>query len=241
VSTHDQLINFLRSRDVEVSTGHYVVRPPDTIAIHATGAPEIDGSSQMLRPDGKITLRLVGEVDVAGLTTAEIGAKLTAQLSRYYVDPEVLVEVTGYRSQYYYVFGQVAGVGPRPYTGRDTVLKALAEAAPTSMAWKSQIRIIRPSPDKSERNTIVVDLDRMLENGDTTEDILLEEGDVIQVPPTPLAWIGDRIREVLYPVGPLMNAYTTPMGPIGATHAYEDEFDSNKNNSDRDRVRRLRP
>jgi polysaccharide export outer membrane protein len=238
-STHAQLVEFLRSHEVEVSTGHYVVRPPDLIAVHSPDVPEIDGAAQTVQPDGKVMLRLLGDVDVAGLTTDEIAAKLKRLLSRYYVDPEVLVEVAGPRSQFYYVFGEVSGAGARPYTGRDTLLKALAEAQPTYLAWRSQISIIRPSAKEGERKTITVDLDRMFKSGDLTDDILLQEGDVIQVPPTPLAWVGHRIRELLYPVGPLMSAYTLPAGPINATENYQDHFGNDQEQNGRRRP--LRP
>ena len=236
-SPHKQLVEFLRAHEVEVSTGHYVVRPPDVIEVHSPDVPEIDGAGQTLRPDGKVVLRLLGEVDVAGLTTEEIAAKLQSLLSRYYVDPEVVVNVAGYRSQFYYVFGEVSGAGPKLYTGRDTLLKALAEAQPTYLAWRSQISIIRPSAKEGECKTITVNLDRMFKSGDLTQDILLQEGDVIQVPPTPLAWVGHRIRELLYPVGPLMNAYTTPAAPLYATHAYEDEFSEGSDRGNRPRRR----
>jgi len=225
-STHGQRSNFLRSHEVEVSSGSYVVRPPDTVAIHSADVPELDGASQTLRPDGKIVLRLLGEVDVAGLTTGEIAAKLKSLLSRYYVEPDVMVEVVGYRSKYFYIFGEVGSPGPRLYTGRDTLLKALAEAQPTFLAWRSQIKLTRPSAKEGEARTITVNLDDITKRGDLTNDILLQEGDVIEVPPTPMAWVGHRIREVLYPVGPLMSAYTLPAGPMTATHAYEDEFGS---------------
>lgn len=235
---HGELVNFLRSQEVEVSTGHYAVRPPDSILVHSPNVPEVDGSIQRVRPDGKVVLRLVGEIDVAGLTTGEIASKLEKQLERYYVDPEVVVEVAGYASQHYYVFGEVGAPGPKPYTGRDTLLKALAEAAPTFLAWRSQIRVLRPSAKEGEQKTIVVDLDRMVRAGDLSGDILLQEGDVIEVPPTPLAWVGHRIRELLYPVGPIVQAYTFPEEPIDATNTYEDEFGDDDDDSDGRRFRR---
>ena len=230
-STHAQLVEFLRAHEVEVSTGHYVVRPPDLIAFHSPDVPEVDGAAQTVRPDGKVVLRLLGDVDVAGLTTEEIANKLKNLLARYYIDPDVIVEVAGYRSQYYYVFGEVSAAGPRLYTGRDTLLKALAEAQPTYLAWRAQIRVLRPSANEAERKVITIDLDRMLKKGDLTEDFLLQDGDVIQVPPTPLAWIGHRIRELLYPVGPMMGAYTLPALPIEATESYDDHFNGEDQNN----------
>lgn len=232
-SNHGQLIEFLRAHDTEVSTGQYAVRPPDVIAIHSADVPEVDGAQVALRPDGKITLRLLGEIDVAGLTTEEITSKLKAQLSRYYVDPEVMVEVAAHRSQFYYVFGEVDNAGPKPFTGRDTVLRALAEAQPTFLAWESNISVVRPAPDEQNRKVIKIDLDDMVEDGDVSKNVLLQEGDVIYVPPTILAWIGNHIREVLYPVGPVLNAYTTPASGLLAHQAYEDEFDDDDQGRDR--------
>jgi polysaccharide export outer membrane protein len=200
--------------------------PPDSIAVHAPAAPEIDGVRQTVRPDGKVTLRLLGEVHVAGLTTKEVAEKLEAQLSRYYVAPEVVVEIAAYRSQFYYVFGQVARPGAKPYTGRDTLLKALADAKPTFLAWRSQVRVVRPSPDEKERKTVIVDLDEMVRTGDVNKNFLLQEGDIIEVPPTPLAWLGLRVREVLYPLQPAMRTYEEPTNIIRATDVYEHGFET---------------
>jgi polysaccharide export outer membrane protein len=224
-STHGQLAAFLRSNDAAVSTGHYTVNPPDAIAIHAPGAGEVDGVVQRVRPDGKVALRLLGEVHVAGLTTQEIAEKLKTQLSRYYIEPEVVVEVGRYRSQFYYVFGEVMRPGPKPYTGRDTLLKALAEATPTFLAWRSQIRVVRPGPEEDATKAIVVNLDQMIRTGETEQNVLLQPGDIIEVPPTPLAWIGHRVRELLYPMEPVIEAYTGPAQVIRANETYQGRND----------------
>jgi polysaccharide export outer membrane protein len=228
-TNHGDLVAFLRSHEAEVATGHYAVRPPDSIMILAPEAPEVHGTKARLRPDGKIVLRLLGEVDVAGLTTEEVADKIRAQLSRYYVDPEVVVNVSEYRSQFYYVFGQVEAAGPRPYTGRDTLLRALAEAKPNFLAWRAQVRVTRPSAEEGERKIITVDLDKMTRSGDLTMNILLQEGDIIEVPPTPLAWIGLRVRELLYPVQPAISAYTTPAAVMNAQDVYDDDPDDDNN------------
>jgi polysaccharide export outer membrane protein len=218
-STHEQMVAFLRSHDAPVSTGHYTVSPPDSLAFHAPGAAEIDGVVQRVRPDGKVALRLLGEVYVAGLTTQEIAEKVKAQLSRYYIDPQVIVEVAGYRSQQYFVFGEVASPGPKPFTGRDTLIRALAAARPTFLAWRAQIRVVRPDPDGGESKVIIVDLDKMVHNGDVGQNVLLQPGDIIEVPPTPLAWIGHRVRELLYPVSPAVRLWDSP---AEALETYDD-------------------
>ncbi|MFQ6049326.1 MAG: polysaccharide biosynthesis/export family protein, partial [Phycisphaerae bacterium] len=63
---------FLASHEQVVSSGQYRVAPPDVIAISATLAPVIDGQVQPVRSDGKISLRLLGEVKVAGLSPKQI-------------------------------------------------------------------------------------------------------------------------------------------------------------------------
>lgn len=231
-SRHEDTIAFLRSHETTVATGEYVVHPPDSIAIHAPGASEVDGTVQTVRADGRVVLRLLGEVDVAGMTTETIAEKLEAQLSRYYVDPEVVVEVDRYASQFYYVFGEVSSPGPKRFTGRDTLLAALAKAQPTFLAWRQQIRVTRPSPEDGERKTIIVDLDEMVREGDTTMNILLQPGDVIEVPPTPLAWLGHRVRELLYPMEPALQAYTLPASGIHANTVYRDEFSNSSDGTD---------
>jgi protein involved in polysaccharide export with SLBB domain len=228
-ATHDQLVAFLRSHEAEVASGSYVVRAPDVIAIHAPGAEEINGSIQPVRSDGKVVLRLLGEVDVAGLTPEEIGNKLEAQLSRYYVEPEVIVDVAGYNSQFFFVFGEVAVPGPRSYTGRDTLLMAIADAQPNFFAWLQQVRVTRPSPEGMERKTIVVDVAKMIRTGDSSENILLQEGDIIEVPPTPLAWVGHRVRELFYPLDPVLRAYQFPADVMDTTDIYR--YGTSRNSS----------
>jgi polysaccharide export outer membrane protein len=222
---HGELVAFLRAHDAAVSSGDYRVHPPDQLTIHAPGAPEIDGATETVRPDGKLVLRLVGEIDVAGLSTHEISGKIREQLSRFYVEPEVATEVIGYRSKHYYVFGQVHRPGPKYYTGRDTLLRALAESQPTFLAWRSRIRVVRPSPDEQGRKVIIVDLENMVRSGDVSQNVLLQEGDIIEVPPTPLAWLGLRVRELLYPVEPAIRSYVGPAETITATNEYQHGID----------------
>jgi polysaccharide export outer membrane protein len=172
-------------------------------------------------------------VQVAGLSTEQISAKLQDLLAKYYVDPEVVVNVARYASQHYYIFGEVTKPGPRLFTGRDTLLRALAEARPTFLAWRTQIRVTRPADtEDGESKTIVVDLDEMVRTGDLTKDVLLQPGDIVEVPPTPLAWVGLRVRELLFPVTPVLDLYNAPADAIRSTRIYEDEFGSSNDDYD---------
>lgn len=218
----DELRHFLRSHETVVSAPEYRTAPPDVIQINCAQAPEVDGEVQVIRSDGKISLRLLGEVKVAGLTPQETANRLETLLARYYVQPQVSVNVLGYRSKSVYVFGQVARAGAQPYTGRDSLIGALAEARPTYLGWTSQVKVIRPSPDKNTRHEITVNVDDLMERGDLHKNVLLQEGDIVFVPPTPLAWVGLRLREVLFPVTPVAQTMVAPASVAASADVYDD-------------------
>lgn len=207
----DQEINaFIHDHEASVSGTDYIVLPPDIIEISAAQAPEIDGEVQEIGHDGKITLRLLGQVKVAGLTPVGIARKLESLLGKYYTNPTVNVRLTEKLSKRIYVFGQVRSPGPYKYTGRDTVLGLLAKSQPTFLAWKSEIKVIHPSHEGEKRHILKIDADQMMHEGNLAMNVLLEEGDILYVPPTPLAWVGLRFQELLFPLLPVTNLLNQP-------------------------------
>jgi polysaccharide export outer membrane protein len=200
----------MHSWEASVSGTEYEVQPPDWIEISSANVPEIDGEIVTINPDGKVSLRLVGEVKVAGMTPTVIARKLESILSKYYVNPVVSVRLFDRRSKRVYVFGQVYQVGAHPYTGRDTVLSMLAQAKPTFIAWERNVKVIRPSHEENRRHVVTVDTSKITEEGKLELNFLLEEGDIVYVPPTPLGWLGLRIQELLNPILPAQQAVTAP-------------------------------
>ena len=200
---------------VDVSTRNYILQPPDEIVIHCLAVPEIDGQSQQIRPDGKVSFEGVGEIDAAGKTPAQIAVVLREKITEdLYLgdlvgDKSIDVRVAAFRSKRYYVFGQVGSPGAQVYTGRDTVLGALALAgSPTILAWEERIQIIRPSAIKSVKPKIFeFNFDRAAAHGDATKDVLLREGDIIYVPPTILAAAAMVIEEFMRPIARSFSGY----------------------------------
>jgi len=195
---------FLKPREVDVTAEKYVLQPPDGIEIHCSNVPEIHLQRQQIRPDGKVSFEALGEIEAAGKTPAEVTEMLKKKVSELYTlpgDSPIDVRVFAYLSKVYYVLGQVSRPGPKNYTGRDTLLSALAEAQPTPLAWEERIQVIRPSEDKSVRPKIFeVNFDRMSAHGDTSKDMLLQEGDIIYVPPTVLAAAAMVLEEMIRPI-----------------------------------------
>ena len=196
---------FLKSSHPGVSARNYILMPPDVIEIHSSRVPELHLQSQQIRPDGKISFESIGAVEVAGKTPTEVSDILRKKVSSLYTLPgeyPIDVRVTSYSSQFYYVLGEVGAPGPKPYTGRDTAFLAISAAGPLVTAWKARIRIIRPSGIEAVKPKIFeFDLLRVTEHGDTGQDVLLRNGDIIYVPPTILAAMAQGSAEFVTPIG----------------------------------------
>jgi len=192
--------------------------------------PEIHLQRQLIRPDGKVSFESLGEIEAAGKTPEQLAGILGEKVTALYTlagDKPIDVRIMVYRSKVYYVLGQVYLPGPKAYTGRDTVLRAIAEARPNPMAWVKRIQVVRPSSDKNVKPKIFeVNLYRMAKHGDTSKNVLLQEGDIVYVPATVLAAIALKIEEFIRPIGRafsgvyIMQAGPAGMGPYGATGAY---------------------
>jgi polysaccharide export outer membrane protein len=211
---------FLRPYQVQVTSEKYVLQPPDEIEVHCAKVPEINMQRQRIRPDGKVSFEAIGEVEAAGKTPAEVADGLKQKAAQLYTlpgDSPIDVRIVAYASKVYYVLGQVDRPGPKVYSGRDTVLNALAQAGANPMAWEERVQVIRPSADESVRPKIFeVNFDRMIVHGDTTKDVLLQDGDIIYVPPTVLAAVAMKIEEVIRPIARAFSGYYIMQGPTGA-------------------------
>jgi protein involved in polysaccharide export with SLBB domain len=146
----------------------------------------------------------LGEVEAAGRTPAQLANILRGKVLELYKlegEKPIDIRIVTYRSKVFYVLGQVLRPGPQIYTGRDSVLNALAITQLNPMAWPERIQVIRPSRDGNvEPKIFEVNYDRMVAHGDTSKDVLLQEGDIIFVPPTVLAWVSLKIEEVIRPI-----------------------------------------
>ena len=215
---------FLLKPRSPVSGQEYRVYPPDVISVRSLRVPEIGNITQMVRPDGKVNLPLVGEVYVAGRTPKEIEQELAKAAEEYYDQVDATVEVVQYNSQNFYVFGQVGRPGPLPWTGRDTLLDALAKTQLTPLAWPERILVVRGGEPKEGGQTttqpsllygvtgvnppgkddppkhVVVNLMAMVASGDMTHNIMLMPNDVIYVQANPFARTALAIEAIFFPI-----------------------------------------
>lgn len=195
---------FAKPYEVDVTAEDYVLLPPDEIEVHCAQVPEVHLQRQRIRPDGKVSFEGLGEIDVAGKTPAQVANVLKEKIAQLYSVPgdhPVDVRISAYGSKVIYVVGQVSRPGPMNYTGRDSVLTALAATQPNPMAWEEIVQVIRPSAtEKDGAKIFTADYRKMTEQGDTRKNVLLQDGDIIFVPPTIPAAIGMLIEEFISPV-----------------------------------------
>jgi len=204
-SSHKEDIKSFDKPHEEVYGDTYILQPPDVIEVRCADVPELHLQSQRIRPDGLISFEGIGEIRAAGKSPAELAEDLRVKVEPLYTlttDHPVDVRITVYKSKSYYVLGQVAISGAKDFTGKDTVLDAVANSKPMNIGWIERIQVIRPSPDpKVPPKIFEINFDKLMAHGDTSKNVLLKEGDIVYVPPTILGWMGLKIDELLGPVG----------------------------------------
>lgn len=135
----------------------------------------------VVRPDGKFTFPLAGEVVAAGRTVAEIQTDITARLVKYLPEPVVTVSVTGIEGNRIYVIGQVTRPGAFTMNPSFTVLQALSMAGGTTpYAALNDIIIIRNSGGK--KVSLPFRYSDISKGRALEQNIQLESGDVVLVP-----------------------------------------------------------
>jgi protein involved in polysaccharide export with SLBB domain len=193
---------FRPATEKDVAAIEYRVAPPDKLAIQAPGIKELDKLTTQIRPDGKISINLLGEIFVAGKTPEEINKILLEAANKYYNNVDIKVEVVEYMSKHYSVVGTpVRDQGKKPFTGRDTVVSALAEAGFTDDAWPEQVALSRPPKGNQPRATAIIDFKKMAMTGDMRQNYLIEENDIIYIPNSPLAEWRIKTNNVAGPLG----------------------------------------
>lgn len=159
----------------------YRIGPGDTLQIDVWKEPDISVPEVTVRPDGRISLAIIGEVQAAGLSPKELEAAITSRLENVIKSPRVTVSVRDASSQKVYVIGEVRREGAVRMTGPMTVLQALAEASGiTDYAKRKQIYILRLAGNRQVR--LPFDYEAVLRGQKAEQNVVLQPGDTIVVP-----------------------------------------------------------
>jgi polysaccharide export outer membrane protein len=157
----------------------YVIGPEDGLEVTVWKEPTLSGKFPV-RPDGMISLSLLGDVQAAGLTPMQLGDRITQMLKKFIQDPSVSVVVSAVNSQRIYIVGEVNHVGPIVMSAGMTPLQAISSAGGLTMfANSKRIYILRNEQGKQQK--IPFDYKQALK-GDSKQLVALRPGDTIVVP-----------------------------------------------------------
>jgi polysaccharide export outer membrane protein len=161
--------------------GEYVIGPDDLLSVVFWRDQQLS-ADVVVRPDGKISLPLLDDVQAAGLTPRQLRDRLLTEARRFIAEPVATVVVRQVNSRKVYITGLVARPGQYPLTSSMTVLQLIATAGGLQdFAKAREIRIVRNEDGKPVN--IKFDYDEMMKRPDkTAQNIELKPGDTIIVP-----------------------------------------------------------
>jgi len=158
----------------------YVIGPGDSFSVQVWKEPTLSGSVSV-RPDGYVTLPLINEIQVVGLTTSQLRKLLEQKYKEFTTDPFVTIAVGGIASAEVFLIGPGTGRnGAFPLKGNESILQLITRMGGLGIfADRSNIRIVRREGAKITE--YIVDYDAIIK-GDLRQDLLLRPGDRIIIP-----------------------------------------------------------
>jgi polysaccharide export outer membrane protein len=158
----------------------YHIGPQDVVRIDVWKEPDISRTIPV-RPDGKLSLPLLNDIQASGLTAVQLGKVIREGLTKYLTNPEVTVTVTEINSRRVYITGEVTRAGAFPLLPNMTVLQALSSAGGfTQFAKLKGIYVLRNEGGKQVK--LPFNYKEVVRGKNQDENILLQPGDVIVVP-----------------------------------------------------------
>jgi polysaccharide export outer membrane protein len=159
----------------------YLIGEGDVVQIAVYGEPTASVPSATVRPDGKISMPLLKDVTVAGMTPAQVENMVQEQLGKVIREPDVTVIVSQINSKKVFLTGAVKREGPLKYTYRMTILQAISEAGGlTDYAKRKKIYVLHN--ENGRQYKLAFDYTAVLKGEHMEQNIQLSPGDTIVVP-----------------------------------------------------------
>jgi polysaccharide biosynthesis/export protein len=182
VSDAQPVQNQTRPKSDSKMFGDYVIGPEDVIEVSVWKNNDLS-KTVIVRPDGRISLPLIGDVKASGSTPSELKDAIEKKLKEYKQDPIVSVIVQEINSYNIFVMGEVVHPGEFRLKSNTTFLQALSLAGGfTPFASRNKILLMRKDPRTLAVTEIRIKYDTILSGDDPHRDILLKPGDTIVVP-----------------------------------------------------------
>jgi polysaccharide export outer membrane protein len=191
------------------TTSSYTVGAPDQLHVTILPDPAIE-RNVTVRPDGMISIDLIGDVPAAGRSIGQIASDVEQRIARFKRGAAVTISLVIAASNSISVLGEVRAPQSFPLLKQTRVSEAIARVGgPVFTGSERYIRVVRSGG--GEAVVYRVDL-AAIQSGDQRTNIVLAEGDIVYVPPTFWARIGYVVQAVLFPFNPLLGVGTTVAG-----------------------------
>jgi polysaccharide export outer membrane protein len=166
--------------DAPSDADEFVVGPEDVLSIIVWHEPELTENKVIVRPDGKIGLPLLNDVQAAGLTPKHLQENITEAFKTFVTDPQVSVLVQEIHSQVVFITGAVKSPGAYPIGGPTTVMELLVRAGGlVEFAKSDEIQIVRKEAGKPRR--FVFNYKQFVEGKNYQQNLRLRSGDMVIV------------------------------------------------------------
>ena len=175
------------------SAPHVALVAGDVVEVKFFYTPQLN-ETQTVRPDGKIALQLVGEIDVQGKPPAELREELLRLYAPHLKDPEVAVIVRSFFNRRVFVGGQVMTPGIVEMPGKLTVLEAIMQAGGFDMREAEVRNVVVVRHRQGQRYGYSLNLKPALTGGET-QPFFLEAQDIVYVPRTEIAKVGQWVDQ----------------------------------------------
>ncbi len=167
----------------------YFIRPGDALDIRVWDDKDLS-MKMPVRPDGKISYPLAGELQVEGKTVPDAERMLREALSEVIIDPQVTVVVTDFAGKKVLVLGEVGKPGQYSYTGVTNLVEVIGKAGGyTDFASFEDVTVTRANGD-----VVHTDLNQLMFKADFRYNVLVKAGDTVFIPPAKRAFVLGEVR-----------------------------------------------
>jgi polysaccharide export outer membrane protein len=187
-----EIVNQASEKSSLTVTTDYILGPEDVLEITVWKNADLSKLVQV-RPDGRISLPLIGDVPAVGRTTAQLTEEISNRLKAFMENPTVSIVVKEVNSYTIYVLGEVAKPGKYPLKTKTTLLQAITLSSGfTPTAARNKIVIFRFEKDGEAQTKIKASYDDIVLRDGSDQNIVLRPGDLIVVPSESMVVIPSR-------------------------------------------------
>lgn len=187
----------------KVQLSEFIVGPGDSLEIQVWRHPDLTRAIEV-QSNGFIAYPLVGDVKVAGMNLTDLQHLITQHLSDYIVNPQVTIQVRLPKSQKVFVLGEVRRPGVYLLDNPMTALEAIAQAGGFTLdAKKRKVFLVRKNQGGAS-DPLFLDIDSTLNGKDMEQNVTLQRGDILYVPPSEIAKTDRFFRHLAIALGPIV-------------------------------------